>query len=198
MKMQKTVSDYIIKHSEWQNELILLKDLVLSQPLEETIKWGAPVYTFKGKNIVGLGAFKSYVGLWFFQGALLKDKEQKLVNAQEGKTQAMRQWRFNSLSEIEANSSLITDYVKEAVANQKAGKEIKPKAGKPLEIPLELQEVFHKDTELKEAFEALNLTRKRDFAEYITLAKRAETKQSRLEKIIPMIRQGIGLNDKYK
>lgn len=196
--MQKTVSDYIIKHSEWQNELILLKDLVLSQPLEETIKWGAPVYTFKGKNIVGLGAFKSYVGLWFFQGALLKDKEQKLVNAQEGKTQAMRQWRFNSLSEIEANSSLITDYVKEAVANQKAGKEIKPKAGKPLEIPLELQEVFHKDTELKEAFEALNLTRKRDFAEYITLAKRAETKQSRLEKIIPMIRQGIGLNDKYK
>ncbi|GHE72472.1 hypothetical protein GCM10011340_31000 [Roseivirga thermotolerans] len=198
MKMQKTVSDYIIKHSEWQNELILLKDLVLSQPLEETIKWGAPVYTFKGKNIVGLGAFKSYVGLWFFQGALLKDKEQKLVNAQEGKTQAMRQWRFNSLSEIEANSSLITDYVKEAVANQKAGKEIKPKAGKPLEIPLELQEVLHKDTELKEAFEALNLTRKRDFAEYITLAKRAETKQSRLEKIIPMIRQGIGLNDKYK
>ncbi|WP_305983176.1 YdeI/OmpD-associated family protein [Roseivirga thermotolerans] len=196
--MQKTVSDYIIKHSEWQNELILLKDLVLIQPLEETIKWGAPVYTFKGKNIVGLGAFKSYVGLWFFQGALLKDKEQKLVNAQEGKTQAMRQWRFNSLSEIEANSSLITDYVKEAVANQKAGKEIKPKAGKPLEIPLELQEVFHKDTELKEAFEALNLTRKRDFAEYITLAKRAETKQSRLEKIIPMIRQGIGLNDKYK
>ncbi|WP_229838729.1 YdeI/OmpD-associated family protein [Roseivirga thermotolerans] len=196
--MQKTVSDYIIKHSEWQNELILLKDLVLSQPLEETIKWGAPVYTFKGKNIVGLGAFKSYVGLWFFQGALLKDKEQKLVNAQEGKTQAMRQWRFNSLSEIEANSSLITDYVKEAVANQKAGKEIKPKAGKPLEIPLELQEVLHKDTELKEAFEALNLTRKRDFAEYITLAKRAETKQSRLEKIIPMIRQGIGLNDKYK
>ncbi|MEC7755833.1 MULTISPECIES: DUF1801 domain-containing protein [unclassified Roseivirga] len=196
--MQKTVSDYIIKHSEWQKELILLKDLVLSQPLEETIKWGAPVYTFKGKNIVGLGAFKSYVGLWFFQGALLKDKEQKLVNAQEGKTQAMRQWRFNSLSEIEANSSLITDYVKEAVANQKAGKEIKPKAGKPLEIPLELQEVFHKDTELKEAFEALNLTRKRDFAEYITLAKRAETKQSRLEKIIPMIRQGIGLNDKYK
>ena len=129
---------------------------------------------------------------------MLKDKEQKLVNAQEGKTQAMRQWRFNSLSEIEANSSLITDYVKEAVANQKAGKEIKPKAGKPLEIPLELQEVFHKDTELKEAFEALNLTRKRDFAEYITLAKRAETKQSRLEKIIPMIRQGIGLNDKYK
>ena len=198
MNMQKTVSDYIIKHSEWQNELILLKDLVLIQPLEETIKWGAPVYTFKGKNIVGLGAFKSYVGLWFFQGALLKDKEQKLVNAQEGKTQAMRQWRFNSLSEIEANSSLITDYVKEAVANQKAGKEIKPKAGKPLEIPLELQEVFHKDTELKEAFEALNLTRKRDFAEYITLAKRAETKQSRLEKIIPMIRQGIGLNDKYK
>jgi uncharacterized protein YdeI (YjbR/CyaY-like superfamily) len=198
MNMQKTVSDYIVKHSEWQQELILLKDLVLSQPLEETIKWGAPVYTFKGKNIVGLGAFKSYVGLWFFQGALLKDKEQKLVNAQEGKTQAMRQWRFNSLSEIEANSSLITDYVKEAVANQKAGKEIKPKAGKPLEIPLELQEVFHKDTELKEAFEALNLTRKRDFAEYITLAKRAETKQSRLEKIIPMIRQGIGLNDKYK
>jgi len=73
--------------------------------MTETIKWSAPVYTFEGKNLVGLGAFKSYVGLWFFQGSLLNDKKKKLINAQEGKIKALRQWRFNSVKEIEAESN---------------------------------------------------------------------------------------------
>ncbi len=72
--------------------------------MKETIKWGAPVYTLDYKNIVGLGAFKSYVGLWFFQGALLNDEKKKLINAQEDKTKALRQWRFNSVKKIEAES----------------------------------------------------------------------------------------------
>ena len=198
MPAVKTVEEYIKTQPAWETELDFLKKLVSQHNLVESIKWGSPVYIHDGKNVVGLSAFKSYVGLWFFQGGLLKDKAGKLVNAQEGKTQAMRQWRFGSLKEIEENQDLINLYIEEAIANQKAGKEIKAKVGKPLEIPQELQSRLDSDADLNTAFEALNLSKKRDFAEYIQLAKREETKLARLEKIIPMIMAGIGLNDKYK
>ena len=198
MGLDKTVDTYIEKHETWQSELTLLRKLAKSHNLEETIKWGAPVYALEGKNILGLGAFKSYVGIWFFQGGLLKDEANKLMNAQEGKTQAMRQWRFEITEEIQQDSETINSYIREAIANQKAGKKIKAKVGKPLVIPTELQSALNESTKLKEAFEALNLSKKREFAEYIQLAKREETKSKRLEKITPMILEGIGLNDKYK
>lgn len=156
------------------------------------------MYALEGKNILGIGAFKSYVGIWFFQGGLLKDEANKLMNAQEGKTQAMRQWRFESTEEIQEDFEIINSYIREAIANQKSGKKIKAKVGKPLVIPTELQSALNESTKLKEAFEALNLSKKREFAEYIQLAKREETKSKRLEKITPMILEGIGLNDKYK
>ena len=191
----KKVEEYIAKKAQWQNELIFLRNILLDLPVDETIKWGSPFYTSKGKNIVGLSAFKNYCGLWFVQGALLKDKHHVLINAQEGKTAAMRQMRFTSLDEI--NVDLVKEYVLEAVQNQNLGKEIKPKK-KPLIIPIELQSEFDKNQQLKEIFESFTLGKKRDYAEYISEAKREATKQTRLEKIIPMILNGVGLNDKYK
>jgi len=166
--------------------------------MTETIKWGAPVYTFERKNIVGIGAFKSYVGLWFFQGALLNDKKKKLINAQEGKTKALRQWRFNSVKEIEAESKTIKQYLKEAILNQKQGKEIKPERKKLLEIPKELNDFIKKDKKVKESFNSLSLSKQREYAEYISEAKRDETKLKRLFKIAPIILKGKGLNDKYR
>ena len=195
MKQYNSVDQYLIGHSEYQAELELLRAIINKSGLVETVKWGAPVYTLRGKNIVAFAAFKKYVGLWFYQGALLKDKSKHLINAQEGKTIALRQWRFSSITEIDEN--LVHTYLLEAIENQKQGKAIKPQK-KPLTIPLELQTPLDGDTSLAECFEALNLTKKRDFCTYIEEAKRAETKQNRLSKIIPMIRQGIGLNDRYK
>lgn len=190
-----TVDQYILKKPAWQPELGLLRKLVIRSGLKENIKWGAPVYSLNGKNVVGLAAFKTYVGLWFFQGIFLNDNHKVLVNAQEGKTQAMRQWRFKSINEMD--ETVIQEYLKEAIKNQEQGKEIKPQK-KPLIIPEELQAVLNKDASLTESFVALSLSKKRDYAEYISEAKRTETKQKRLDKIVPMISQGIGLNDSYK
>lgn len=137
MQKNKTVQEYISKHPNHKAELELLRSIVLGMNLTETIKWGAPVYMVKGKNVVGLGSFKSYVGLWFYQGALLKDLGKKMINAQEGVTQAMRQWRFESLESIETQKDSIKAYIDEAITNAQLGKEIKPKP-KPLIIPVEL------------------------------------------------------------
>jgi uncharacterized protein YdeI (YjbR/CyaY-like superfamily) len=179
----------------WKSELRLLGEILKSTGLEETTKWGGPVFVSEGKNIVGIGAFKSYFGLWFYQGALLRDKQKKLINAQEGVTKALRQWRFQSAEEIDAN--LIKAYVAEAIELAKSGKSIKPDRNKPLEIPTELTKALSKNKAAKASFEKLSLSKRRDYAEYISKAKQEATKLRRLEKVLPMIEAGLGLNDKY-
>lgn len=196
MPAPKNVEDFIQKKKEWKKELELLRSIILSLKLEETIKWGSPVYCYEGKNIVGLGAFKSYAGLWFFQGVFLKDKANVLVNAQEEKTKALRQWRFHSMAEID--DTLVKEYIKEAIENQKQGKEVKPNRNRELIIPKELQYALKGDKELNSKFQNLSQACKREYAEYISEAKKEETKLNRLEKIKPMIIAQIGLNDKYK
>ncbi|MEM7106158.1 MAG: YdeI/OmpD-associated family protein [Bacteroidota bacterium] len=198
MKRYKTVDAFIEESGNWKDALVYLRKILNETELEETVKWGAPTYTINKKNVVGLGAFKSYAGLWFFQGALLSDKNRKLINAQKGITKALRQWRFDSVEEIKANESVIRLYVDEAIENQKKGKEIKPAKNKPLIVPVELTNRFSNDASLRESFDSLTLTKKREYAEYIASAKREETKLRRLDKIIPMILEGVGLNDKYK
>lgn len=107
----------------------------------------------------------------------------------------MRQWRFNSIEEMD--EKLILEYIAEAIQNQKEGKEIRPAKNKALEIPAELAQCFSENKILENKFNQLSLSKKRDYAEYISSAKKAETKARRLEKILPMILEGIGLNDKY-
>lgn len=197
MKNIKSVDAYIEKNEKWHDALELLRGIIISPEVEETVKWGAPIYTVGGKNVLGLAGFKHHVAVWFFNGALLKDEQQKLINAQEGVTKALRQWRFENIEEIRRDESILRAYIEEAIANQRAGKTIKPQTGKPLIIPDELKEAFKNHSGLKDAFEQLSLSKKRDYAEYIATAKREETKQKRLDKIIPMILEGIGLHDKY-
>ena len=197
MKKPDNVDEYIYQHENWHTELTLLREIMLSTGLEEGIKWLFPVYMWKGKNIVGLAAFKEYCGIWFFQGATLTDELGVLTNAQEGKTQAMRQWRFTELNDI--NHEKILAYVEEAIENQKSGNVIKAsRKVKPLVIPPELQEALDNNTTLATHFKAFSKGNQRDFADYIANAKRKDTKERRLQKILPMILENVGLNDKYK
>jgi uncharacterized protein YdeI (YjbR/CyaY-like superfamily) len=67
-----------------------------------------------------------------------------------------------------------------------------------LVLPSELKEELEKNEELKKSFQQLTKGKQREYANYITEAKREATKHSRLEKIKPMIKNAMGLNDKYK
>ena len=156
-----------------------------------------PTYCLNGKNVLGLGAFKNHFCLWFHQGVFLKDEHNLLINAQEGKTKALRQMRFESKADI--NKAAVLAYVKEAIENQHAGKEIKPKKpSKSVVIPNELKTALESNSEMNSAFKALTTGKQREYCEYISEAKRDATKQKRLEKITPMITKGVGLHDKYK
>lgn len=196
MKKVSSVEEYIEVNSHFSDALTLLRDLINSTQLDESLKWNAPVYSLNGKNVVGLGAFKQHFGIWFFNGVFLKDEQQLLVNAQE-KTKALRQMRFESIEDID--KAAVLAYVKEAIENQKLGKELKPeRKGKTVVIPKELSTVLKANGELNTSFKALTPGKQREYCEYIESAKREATKQTRLDKITPMILKGVGLHDKYK
>lgn len=165
--------------------------------MQETVKWGKPVYTWAGKNIAGLAAFKDYVALWFFNGGLLTDAERKLHESGDGSSKAMRQWRFYSVPQVQEESNLILAYLKESIANSERGLVVKP-APKPKLESDALNKALEANEALKTAFAALSPFKQREYAEYVAQAKREATQQSRLQKILPMILEGKGLNDKYR
>lgn len=194
---QKVIA-FINNHPRYKTALTKLRNILLKTEVEETIKWGMPVYTVDGKNVLGIGAFKNHFGIWFYQGALLQDKHGKLINAQEGKTVAMRQWRMESEQEID--EKMLLQYILEAIENQKMGRVINP--SKPVRktppIPRELKDRFAESKELAMSFKDLTPGKQKEYIEYVDEAKKAETKMARLDKITPMILEGLGLNDKYK
>ena len=183
------------KNNNWTEELNLLKEIIAQTELVETTKWGGPVYVLNGKNVVGIGGFKSYFGIWFYNGVFLKDEKKVLVNAQEGVTKALRQWRFNAIEEV--NEKEVFAYIQEAIANEKVGKVIKPTTKKTV-TSSEFQQELDSNVTLAEAFQKFSVAKQREFHEYVEEAKREPTKLSRIEKIKPMILENIGLNDKYK
>jgi uncharacterized protein YdeI (YjbR/CyaY-like superfamily) len=196
MKSYRTVEEYILNATNGKEILIVLREIIRSTELVETLKWGIPAYMVNGKNVVGLASFKSYTGLWFYQGVFLKDEAKVLINAQEDVTKAMRQWRFSSVDEIDEH--LLLKYLNEAIQNQKQGLELKPERNKVVVIPDELKEAFENDKVLETCFNRFTPGKQREFAEFVSAAKQAETRINRVQKIIPLILENIGLNDKYK
>ncbi|WP_298396972.1 DUF1801 domain-containing protein [Flavobacterium sp.] len=184
-----------MKYDYWNDEIEILKSIINTTELVETKKWGGIVYTINNKNTIGIGAFKNYFALWFFNGVFLKDENAVLVNANEGVTKALRQWRFTSKDDI--NEKLILSYIKEAITNEKSGKAIKPSKKEKIVSDF-LANELQLDSNLSNAFEKFTLSKQNEFLEYIETAKQEKTKISRFEKIKPMILNQIGLNDKYR
>lgn len=183
------------KTNQWENEIEQLHTIIRKTSLVETTKWGGSVYTHKNKNVVGIGGFKSYFGIWFYNGVFLKDEKKLLINANEENTKSLRQMRFNSVSEID--EKLILYYINEAIEIEEKGLVI-PKEKKETIIPELLQNELDKNHKLLTKFNEFSPYKQREFIEHITSAKQEKTQLARLEKIISMILEGKGLNDKYR
>lgn len=163
--------------------LILLRDIVLDSGLEETVKWNMPVYRINGKNVVGLIAYKNWVTLVFYNGALLKD-EKKLFHQPEQRARALRLWRFNTVDNIRDYIESIIEYVDEAKENALLGKRVMPEKNRTIIIPAELNKVFENDPGLKKIFDSLSNFRQYEYTQYINMAKLPETRERRVRKVI--------------
>lgn len=196
MEKSEKLEAYYQDEHPFKEGLAQLRKLAEKTEAQEDFKWRIPVYTIDGKNVFGICKFKHHFGVWFFNGVFLKDPKKVLENAQEGKTKGMRHWKFQSLEEIDENEVLA--YMNEALDNQKKGLEVKAEKTKKVMIPELLQTELAKNTALKNSFEKFTPYKQKEFCEYIVEAKQEATKLRRLEKILPLIEKGIGLNDGYR
>lgn len=186
----------MLNNNKWKTELKMIGHIISKLPMEKSIKWGAEVFMINGKNVLSYGGFKNYFTIWFYNGVFLKDKYKVLVNAQEGKTKSLRQWRFTSKEDIDEKK--IIAYIKEAIEIEKIGLKIPAEKFKPVPAPEILQELFTKNKKLKTCFEKLSPGKQKEYILYLIEAKQETTKLSRIEKMKPLILQGKGLNDRYK
>ena len=174
----------------WKAEISEMRRVLSGFAMKEECKWGKPTYTLDGKNIVIMQGFKEYFGLGFFQGALLKDTKNVLV--QLGQVHAGRVMKFTSAKEITAKAATIKAYVREAIAVEKAGLRMKPKRTSDYPVPAELSERLRRDQRFKRAFEALTPGRQRSYLYHCAAAKQSATRMARIEKAMPAIFEGRG------
>ncbi|WP_312340286.1 DUF1801 domain-containing protein [Sphingobacterium sp.] len=180
----------------WQAAEELMQQIIVKTSLKKEFKWGSYIYTHRGKNVIGWGGFKNFFSLWFYNGVFLEDKEKQLISASEGKTKALRQWRFENVKDM--NAEKIAAYIQESIQTIDEGKELKPTKA-PVKAPSGLfLEALQADKAFNDSFQALTPGKQKEYIEYIEEAKQEKTKQSRMEKIKPLILAKKGLNDKYK
>ncbi|WP_421939877.1 YdeI/OmpD-associated family protein [Pedobacter sp.] len=192
--MNPKVNWYFEKAEKWQEEIILLRSIVLDCGLTEELKWGCPCYLHQKHNIVLIHTFKDYCALLFFKGALLKDPKGILIQQTEN-VQAARQIRFTNIREIIDRRETIKAYVSEAIAAEEAGLKVELKKVAAFAVADEFQQKLDHIPELKKAFEALTPGRQRAYLLYFSSAKQVKTREARVEKYIPQILSGKGLED---
>lgn len=180
-----------------KDEVDLLLQIIRKSELEETVKWGAPVFCLNGKNVVSAGGFKNFSAIWFYNGVFLKDPLKVLITASEGKTKALRQWRFTDINQIREND--IMAYIQEAIQNEKEGKALPKETPKPVgELPNEILLLLESNKKLNANWNNLTPYKQKEYIEFISSAKREETRKNRLEKMCQLLAEGKGLYDKYK
>ncbi len=192
--MNPKVDFYFSKAKKWQEELELLRDIVLNCNLTEELKWGCPCYQLDKRNIVLIHVFKEYCAVLFFKGALLNDPKGVLIQQTEN-VQAARQMRFTSVAEIAKLKSVLKAYIKEAIAVEELGLKVELKKTKEYPMPEELKHKLEELPALKKAFYALTPGRQRGYLLYFGAAKQAKTREARVEKYMPQIMAGKGVDD---
>ncbi len=188
---QPDVDAFVARAKKWQGEMQKLRSILLDCGLDEELKWGKPCFMVDGKNVAIIQPFKEHCSLMFFKGALLKDSH-GLLRSQGENTQSALRLEFTSEAQIK--KTVLASYVRQVIAVEQAELKVEFKAKRDLELPEELTQVLKKNKKLAKAFEALTPGRQRAYVMHFNGAKQSTTRSSRIEKCIPDILAGKGLN----
>lgn len=187
------VDAYIARSEAWPLEMADLRPILLDCGLTEQIKWRSPCYSHDGRNIVIMQEMKEFLALMFFKGALLDDVDGALED-QGPNSRSARRLRITSTDDVARLAGTITAYVGQAIEIEKAGLDVGPAPA--LTLVEELQDRLDQDPALQAAFERLTAGRQREYNLHVAGAKQAATRRSRVEKLVPRIRDGKGLRDR--
>jgi len=182
------------KEKRWSAEFAALRQLCLASGLNEELKWGQACYDLDGRNVVLIHGFKDYCALLFMKGALLNDPKGILIQ-QTKNVQAARQIRFASLADINKQNAAVKAYLREAIAVEKSGAKVEMKSAAQFDVPEEFLKPLDDDPKLAEAFHALTPGRQKGYLLHFAGAKQSATRAARVEKHVPRILKGLGLDD---
>lgn len=187
------VDAFVSGAKNWRGEIQALRSILLDCGLHEELKWGQPCFMFEGRNVAIIQPFKAHCSLMFFKGALIRDTD-GLLRSQGENTQSAMRLEFTGKDQIKR--TVVENYVKQAIAVEKAGLKVDFKAKRELELPEELAQILSKDSKLAEAFHALSPGRRRGYVLHFTGAKQSKTRIARIERCIPKILAGKGMHDR--
>ncbi len=194
MKTNSKTDWFFEKETKWKESYAELRQYCSAFDLQEDLKWGCPCYTFDDKNVLLIHGFKDYCALLFMKGVLLQDKNNLLIQQTEN-VQAARQMRFTSLAEIKKFKKQILQFIEEAIQLEKTGAKVELKKTNEFKMPEEFEIVLKEMPGLNEAFYKLSPGRQRAYLLYFSSAKQAKTRKERVEKFVPKILNGKGLED---
>jgi uncharacterized protein YdeI (YjbR/CyaY-like superfamily) len=189
------IDTYLDEATRWQEEMRALREILLGCDLTEEVKWGKPCYTAHGGNIVIMQPFKAHLSLMFFKGALLDDPE-GVLRSQGENTQAALRMEFTSVEQVSRQSSTVESYVEEAIAVEEAGLEVPKKKVEDYEVPVEFEQRLQEDEAYRDAFEALTPGRQKSYLLHFSGAKRASTRERRIEKCRAKVLEGKGFRER--
>ena len=192
--MNPKVDFYFNKSKKWQLEIAQLRQIVLKCDLIEELKWGCPCYLLQKANIVLIHEFKEYCALLFFKGALLKNHHGLLIQ-QTDNVQSARQLRFTNLLQIIEQENIIKETIFEAIGVEQAGLKVNFKKSTELIFPPEFENILSHNPDIRDAFYALTPGRQKAYNSYFLAAKQVKTREARIEKSLPLILAGKGLDD---
>jgi uncharacterized protein YdeI (YjbR/CyaY-like superfamily) len=193
-KMNPKVDAFLSQATQWQTEMKKLRMLLLDCGLTEELKWSKPCYSFQNSNVVIIQGFKAYCALLFFKGVLLKDP-QGILKKTGVNTRVGRQIRFTQPREMAGMETILKAYVHQAIEVEKAGLKVDIKEKTELVFPEEFQNKLAENPALRTAFAALTPGRQRAYNFYFSAPKQSKTRTSRVEKCLPQILKGKGLNE---
>jgi uncharacterized protein YdeI (YjbR/CyaY-like superfamily) len=192
--MSPKVDAFLKRQDTWREEFEKLREILLDSGLTEDLKWGQPCYALDGKNVALIHGFKEYCALLFHKGSLLQDPKGVLIQ-QTKNVQAGRQIRFTSVEDVTRLAKTVKAYIREAIEVERAGLRVKFKKTEEMELPEEFQSILAKNAKLRAAFGALTPGRQRGYIFHFSQPKLSKTRAARVEKNIPRILEGLGLDD---
>ena len=177
----------------WAAGLAELRRICVGAGLQETAKWGHPVYMHAGRNIAIIGAFRGDFRLTFFNPGLMRDPD-AVLERQGPNTRHADCLRFTDSAAPAAQETLIHTYLAEAMGYAEAGT-LPEKAPSAVDLPDELVTALDADPALAKAFHALTPGRQKSWALHLGTAKTAATRTSRLTKGHARILAGKGATE---
>lgn len=196
-KTDPRVDAYIAKSADFAKPILNhLRELAHTAcpQVEETLKWSMPHFLHKG-ILFGMAAFKHHCMLHFWQGDLILGNNAR--KSHEGGT-----WQFDriiALSDLPGDRILL-GYIKKAIELNEAGikkQAPKRKQSKELVVPDYFVAVLNKNPKAREAFDKFSYSHKQEYVEWITEAKREETRQKRIQTALQWLAKSKPRNWKY-